>query len=103
VDPEGTPVPDPAAEAQLRCFRCDRELELFAGEPDCPQDAVVFTATGNYGSRLWDPLTPGRWLEIVACDACLADRAVDGRVRQAEQVAAPGLVTRTRFDPEGQA
>lgn len=91
------------SDPSLRCFRCDRELDLIDGEPGWPHDAVVFAATGNYGSRLWDPGSPGLALEIVACDACLADRALDGGVARVERRPGPATVVRTRFDPTAEA
>lgn len=62
------------------CIRCDAEVgdALDADPTSGPvpaERAVVFTATGNYGSGLFDPDEPGKTLEVVLCDTCLADPA----------------------------
>ena len=60
-----------------RCIRCNAAVADAihadpASGPVPAERAVVFIATGNYGSGLFDPDEPGRTLEIVLCDDCLA-------------------------------
>lgn len=60
------------------CIRCNTDVAdaLHADPTNGPvpaNRAVVFTATGNYGSEMFDPDEPGRTLEVVLCDDCLAD------------------------------
>lgn len=56
------------------CFKCGKELaSVFRDIGDAstmPNDAVIFTAQGNYGSTVFDPFD-GSFLEINICDSCL--------------------------------
>lgn len=74
----GTPLADPIMITR-RCALCSKELigcitrspEQEFHEP--PDGAVVFTARGNYGSRVFDG--PARMLELYVCDGCLIRKA----------------------------
>ena len=71
--------------AHRPCLVCGEGLS----DPEsamCPDEVVGtrFTASGNYGSGVWDPMTSGQWLEIQVCDPCLTAAGADGKVRQIE-------------------
>jgi hypothetical protein len=73
------------------CLACGENLhpgyrESSYTELVFPDNGVIFKATGNYGSQLYDPLTGGQWLEIVVCDSCVAVAAELGRIRKATAV-----------------
>lgn len=57
------------------CFVCDREFDrsLKRGPKDYP--GVLFDATGNWGSTIYDPTPdkPGHFLRIRVCDLCVLD------------------------------
>ncbi|AXV09950.1 hypothetical protein DVS28_b0180 (plasmid) [Euzebya pacifica] len=60
------------------CIRCNAEVADAlrtdpANGPVPAERAVVFTSSGNYGSAVFDPDEPGKTLEVVVCDDCLAD------------------------------
>lgn len=65
----------------LPCIKCGRELRnVFPGHVENqPNDGVVFTTSGNYGSRVFDSLN-GSILEITICDPCLVEAGEWGRV-----------------------
>jgi len=61
-----------------KCIVCLSDLmgamdgNIEQGFSESPSNAVVFTATGNYGSTIFDE--PGRMLEVSICDHCLVER-----------------------------
>lgn len=58
------------------CFVCDKELEAAFGgsmsenDPQC-SGALLFTASGNYGSTIFDPRIDEVELLINICDECV--------------------------------
>lgn len=67
------------------CFRCGAPLaQAFPGElrpSRQPSGAVVFTASGNYGSAVFDPgIRDDVQLVINICDECLTEAADTDRV-----------------------
>jgi len=50
------------------CIVCHKQVE---SEEYWPHDALVFEATGNYGSRIFDPMTGQKRLRVVICDSCV--------------------------------
>ena len=70
-----------AAENIYACFNCHKEFE------ECDYETppgVIFSATGNYGSQIFDELdgftNNPRRLEIFICDLCLFDNSKYGTV-----------------------
>ena len=59
------------------CFKCDKELERIWSEgtdmPDGrePNKGLIFAASGNYGSRVYDPTMSAPQLVIWICDECV--------------------------------
>jgi hypothetical protein len=65
----------------LPCIRCDKLLEPVDPEhmplqPDC---GVMFSASGNYGSEVFDPMDRTH-LEINLCDECVIIARDQGRL-----------------------
>jgi hypothetical protein len=63
------------------CFVCGIEFE--ASYSDGPKDwpSVIFEATGNWGSTVFDPMHPAK-LSIRICDKCVLsrrDRLIDSQ------------------------
>lgn len=58
------------------CFRCEKPLPpVFEGRDERqPLGGLTFSAGGNYGSRVWDPVTSAPRLVIWICDDCLIER-----------------------------
>ena len=65
------------------CICCNTIVET---ERDCDDnplvigpvyDGLIFRASGNFGSTIFDPMPIGvqEFLEIVICDDCIGDRA----------------------------
>ena len=64
----------------MKCIVCKRHLENFDnGEVNHPKGAVVFSARGNYGSTVFDPMDE-TYLEVNICDGCLRLAGIDGAV-----------------------
>lgn len=69
-------------ELPLRCIVCGVKPDpAFPPDPEFPQDydwqphgATTFTADGQYGSTVWDPITRRDKLMINICDSCLVQR-----------------------------
>ena len=55
----------------MRCFFCERPTQV---DDLAVHDATIWRTSGNFGSRVYDPLTEGRHLELVICDDCLSSR-----------------------------
>jgi hypothetical protein len=65
----------------INCFKCNKELPTYDEPEDTLRkpdsigivyDGLVFRATGNYGSTLFDPRPYDKelFLEIYVCDEC---------------------------------
>jgi len=58
------------------CFSCGKNIE-YDPHGGMISDALIFEATGNYGSTIFDPMGIGpseEYLEIHICDQCVKDR-----------------------------
>jgi hypothetical protein len=59
----------------VNCFKCAKKLELVFGEHDlgekAPSHGLRFTASGNYGSRIWDPTHSAPVMVVWICDDCI--------------------------------
>lgn len=67
------------------CFKCGREFEPAGADGGVqPYGGTMFTSHGNYGSTVWDDLTPfggpDRHLLVLLCDHCVREAADAGRV-----------------------
>jgi hypothetical protein len=75
------------------CICCGKEIDNAGPDPATatspPSGAISFSASGNYGSAIFDPMpSEGRvFLEINLCDECAVSRA--SRIRMCKSVAAP--------------
>ena len=60
----------------MQCIVCKTPCDILHAEHSLHPNiaGTMFEATGNYGSTVWDPLDPGRFLQIVICDECLLER-----------------------------
>ena len=64
---------------ERKCFGCGKEtgtaVSLKNGQDDfsTPPNGTVFTAHGNFGSGVFDPMVHGKRLEIFVCDDCLRE------------------------------
>lgn len=66
---------------KITCICCDRVLD--AEDTDNPlvitpvYNGLIFRATGNYGSTVFDPMPTGieEMLQVVICDECLREKA----------------------------
>lgn len=58
-----------------KCFVCGKDLEHMHHFPQhqC-HGAVIFQASGNYGSTVYDPMLSSQYLVINICDECLVER-----------------------------
>ena len=72
-----TPNPSP------RCFMCRTELKA---DGTFVYGAAIFSASGNYGSAVWDAVGRNLRLELYVCDGCLTSEPfaelATGRVRR---------------------
>lgn len=64
----------------VKCFCCNKVIETEVNENpiiiSATYDALIFRATGNYGSTVFDPQPSGRedLLQIIICDDCISER-----------------------------
>jgi hypothetical protein len=89
------------------CFNCEKELDnVFPDESQFedykqPNNGLVFTATGNYGSRVYDPVsTSTQVLVIWICDDCIRSHAVLVQMRSFAEVRRE--VIWKAFDPDAE-
>lgn len=71
------------------CISCKQQVD---SQEYWPLDALVFEATGNYGSSIFDPMTGHRRLRVVICDDCVVANA--DHVKIVEEVRPPEYETR---------
>lgn len=68
-----------------RCIVCNEPTEAI--DDHCPNDALIFSSHGNYGSRVWDAaFSDASYLRVIICDKCVKQRAasVEVRIRRSE-------------------
>lgn len=77
TDMTGRPAP---VTAELACAVCEAVLETVDGDPQVPYAGDIFTATGHYGSTMYDPVFGGEHLTLTICARCLTGMRVRGAV-----------------------
>jgi len=55
---------------KMSCLCCGTDCGTFRE----PHRATAWSATGNYGSTLYDPMTGSCSLQVYICDTCLKER-----------------------------
>lgn len=79
----------------MNCFKCTRELKSAFHDDDVfddckiPSRGLIFEASGNYGSRVYDPTTSAPKLVAWICDDCICtykDLVKMHEVKQADPV-----------------
>ena len=66
---------------KVACFLCGKKLKTEERENKDPSligivyDGIIFRATGNYGSSVFDPMPDDGFLEIIICDECVTKEA----------------------------
>lgn len=65
----------------IPCFKCGYMPESVDEEhwPEQPYGATTFTSGGQYGSTVYDPMSPDRYLYINICDKCLLEHKAQVR------------------------
>lgn len=65
----------------VKCFVCDKILEIEIGSNPIVihpvYDGLIFRATGNFGSTVFDPMPTQRaeMLQVIICDDCIKAKA----------------------------
>jgi hypothetical protein len=57
-------------QAALPCIVCGEDLHGLDHRQNHPNNGLEFTATGHYGTRVFDPMNGDR-LAINVCDPCM--------------------------------
>jgi hypothetical protein len=67
---------------EVNCIVCSKKLDCDCDSMECPMGGTGFTATGNWGSTVFDPLDEkvghspiSTTLHTVICDECLREKA----------------------------
>lgn len=55
----------------MYCFICEKPIPV---DDAAVYGGTVWRTTGNFGSRVYDSVNDGTYLEIVICDECLVTR-----------------------------
>lgn len=66
--------------AAMPCAVCGTVLEAIDGDSDIPYAGDIFTATGHYGSTMYDPVFGGEHLTLIICAPCLTGMRARGAV-----------------------
>lgn len=86
----------------MHCFKCLKELESAFGDLDddskTPRRGLIFSAPGNFGSRIYDPTMSAPQLVIWICDDCIVSHKELVEMRRYAFVQTE--VTWSDFDPE---
>lgn len=84
------------------CFVCRTELSSVNHDSDLPHvpyKGTVFTASGNFGSTVYDPVMSYRGhLSINVCDSCMLDRK--DLVLSVSEVYVPAVYKVLPWDPD---
>jgi hypothetical protein len=90
-----------------KCLVCECDLEIekntkqqFGTSIPIVYDATIWRSHGNYGSKLFDPMTSLEFLEACVCDSCLIkkkDLIYHIHVEKKQEVVKAGL-----FEPDVQ-
>lgn len=73
----------------LRCFVCAKTMTPVREGDAQPYGGLIFSAGGNYGSRIFDPIATLEKLRALICDECVterADRLIAVRVQRTKDV-----------------
>lgn len=62
------------------CAVCGTVPEAMDGDPHVPYAADIFTATGHYGSTMYDPVFGGEHITLTICESCLTGMRARGAV-----------------------
>lgn len=82
------------------CFKCLKKLEpVFPNKWNYrqPSDGLTFSAAGNYGSTVYDPVNTAPELVIWICDDCIREHKELVQMRTIERIA-PAVIW-SDFDP----
>jgi hypothetical protein len=86
------------------CFKCLKKLErAFPDGPSSqdgkePRNGLIFSASGNYGSRIYDPTVSAPELVIWICDECVVKHKELVEMRRYAFVQTE--LTWSNYDPE---
>jgi hypothetical protein len=89
----------------VNCFKCLKQLDLAFPDSEKfengrePHDGLIFSATGNYGSRVYDPTMSAPALVVWICDECIVEHKELVQMRRYMHQNVE--VVWTDFDPEG--
>lgn len=83
---EHVPVKPKKCYEPNHCIACKKQVD---SQEHWPLDALIFEATGNYGSSIFDPMGNDKWLRVVICDACIVEN--QDKVRMVENLTVPEL------------
>ena len=59
---------------EYRCLKCGRPIDQAINKTSqwtAPKDALVFSATNSFGSKLYDLAIENLLIEIIVCDDCI--------------------------------
>ena len=67
----------------MHCLICDIALSDIMDNypPSQPDGGVTVTIAGQYGSRVFDPMSTREHLRAFLCDRCLTTKAHQGRIQ----------------------
>lgn len=88
----------------MKCFKCDKQLERIFPDSKPEEDGrepsrgLIFSASGNYGSRIWDPTMTAPELVIWICDECIVRNHDQVQMRSYAYIQAQ--ISWDDFDPE---
>jgi hypothetical protein len=88
----GESIMDVKEPVKVNCIVCSKELDCDCDSMECPMGGTGFTATGNWGSTLFDPVgekiarsSISTTLHTVICDECLREKAHFVRQKKQEK------------------
>lgn len=71
----------PPGVRMMHCIACRKKLKpVFDSLPDQPNDALIFSSAGTFGSKIFDPMDSS-CLVVYLCDACVEAASHDDAVQ----------------------
>ncbi len=86
-----------------QCFKCEKAMEPACDATpipphpkgtawDYPLNGILFEGGYNFGSRLYDAMMDGVYVEVIICDECMRSAQGTDRMRERRQQTPTGVI-----------
>lgn len=73
---ESSTTDHPTVKGHPKCFKCEKYVKCAVRNASTDEHwqipcGILLTGGDNFGSKIYDALVDGIWIEIILCDDCL--------------------------------